>query len=148
MIVMCTDKTFYMIFTALLFLFGINQPLQAQLDSHYWINKGDLCAVYGNDKAAIKYYKKALALEPNNRRTLFHLGISYGEIGNYEQAIAFINKAITIDSLNGLYFYGRGRVFQLFGKMEKAIDDFKHAANMGNYDAQNHLKHTLKIDWQ
>ena len=130
----------------LIIIFGINQPLQAQKDvpsskePNYWVNKGDLCAVYGNDKAAIQYYKKALALIPNNSRTLFHLGISYGEIGDYEQALAFINKALTVDSQNGLYYYGRGRVFQLFGEMQKAIDDLKQAAVLGDRDARSYLK--------
>ena len=82
-------QTLFRILIVLIILFGLNQPLQAQQDSpppkdaHYWINRGDICAVYGNDKAAIQYYKKALALEPNNSRTLFHLGTSYAEIGNY-----------------------------------------------------------------
>ena len=43
---------------ALIILFAINQPVQAQQDTpppkdaHYWISKGDLCAVYGKDNAA------------------------------------------------------------------------------------------------
>ena len=144
----------FRILIALIILFGINQPLQAQKDAptpkeaNYWINKGDLCAVYGNDKAAIRYYKKALELDPNNSRTLFHLGTSYGEIGQHPQAIAFVNKALAINSQNGITYYGRGRVFLLSGEKEKAINDFKQAAVMGNRDAQNYLQNTLQIDWQ
>ena len=148
------QQTSFRILIALIIFFGINQPIQAQQnapspkEANYWINKGDLCALYGNDKAAIRYYKKALELEPNISRTLFHLGISYGEIGQYAQAIAFINKALEINSQNGLYYYGRGRVLFLSGEKEKAIEDLKQAAVLGNRDAQNYLQNTLQIEWQ
>ena len=153
---MCIQQTLFRILIALFILFGINQPLHARQDqdatplkdANSWINKGDLCAVYGNDKAAIRYYRKALELEPNNSRTLFHLGISYGEVGRYSQAIAFINKALAINSLNGIYYYGRGRVRLLSGEREKAIEDFKQAAVLSNRDAQHYLQNTLKIEWQ
>ena len=147
------QQTLFRILIALIILFEINQPLHAQEDSNsskeanYWINKGDLCAIYGNDKAAIRYYRKALKLEPNISRTFFHIGISYGEIGQYGWAIAFINKALAIDSQNGLYYYGRGRVFLLSGEKEKAIEDLKQAAVLGNRVAQNYLQNTLNIEW-
>jgi len=148
------QQTSFRILIALIILFGINQSLQAQQDApspkeaNYWINKGDLCAVYGNDKAAIRYYRKALELEPNISRTLFHLGISYGEIGQCARAVSFINKALAIDSQNGLYYYGRGRVFLLSGETEKAVEDLKQAAVLGNRIAQNYLQNTLQIEWR
>lgn len=148
------QQTSFRILIVLIILFGINQPLQAQQDAPplkeatYWMNKGDLCAVYGNDKAAIRYYRKALELEPNISRTLFHLGISYGEIGQYARAIDFINKSLAIESQNGLYYYGRGRVFLLSDEKEKAIEDLKQAAVLGNRIAQNYLQNTLQIEWQ
>jgi len=148
------QQTSFRILIALIIFFAINKQLQAQLhapppkEANYWINKGDLCAVYGNDKAAIRYYRKALELEPNISRTLFHLGISYGEIGQYGRAIAFINKALEIDSQNGLYYYGRGRVFLLSGEKEKAVEDLQQAAVLGNRVALNYLQNTLQIEWQ
>ncbi len=151
---MYIQRTSFKILVAFIILFGINQPVQAQQDTpppkeaKYWITKADLCAVYGNDKAAIRYYNKALELEPNNSRSLFNLGISYGEIGQYTRAIAFINKALEINSQNGLYYYGRGRVLFLSGEKEKAIEDLKQAAVLGNRVAQNYLQNTLHIEWQ
>ena len=117
-------------------------------DVNYWMNKGALCAIYGNDKAAIRYYRKAFELKPNNSRALFQQGVSYGELGQYEQALTLIDKALVIDTRNGLYYYGRGRVFLLSGDKEKAVEDLKQAAVLGNRVAQNYLQNTLHIEWQ
>jgi len=117
-------------------------------DVNYWMNKGALCATYGNDKAAIRYYRKALELKPNNSRALFQQGVSYGELGQYEKALTFIDKALAIDTRNGLYYYGRGRVFLLSGDKKKAVEDLKQAAVLGNRVAQNYLQNTLHIEWQ
>ncbi|RLB74899.1 MAG: hypothetical protein DRH24_20525, partial [Deltaproteobacteria bacterium] len=96
-----------------------------------------LCATYGNDRAAIKYFKKAIALDPQKSEACFQMGISYGELGEYQKAIASINKAIALDSLKGLYFYGRGRVHLLSGQKDKAMNDFKQADSLGSMDAKN-----------
>ena len=40
---------------------------------------------------------------------------------------------------NGLYLYGRGRVYLLAGEKEKAMADFNKAAALGSEDAQNYL---------
>ncbi len=117
-------------------------------DAKYWMNKGDLCAIYGNDKAAIRYYRKALALKPDNSRALFQQGVSYGELGQYEQALTLIDKALAIDTENGLYHYGRGRIFLLSGDKEKAVAELKQAAVLGHRIAQNYLQNTLQIEWQ
>jgi len=117
-------------------------------DANYWMNQGDRCAIYGNDKAAIRYYGKALELKPNSSRALFHQGVSYGELGQYEKALSFIDKALAIDTRNGLYYYGRGRVFLLSGDKKKAIEDLKQAAVLGNRTAQNYLQNRLHIEWR
>ena len=106
----------------------------------YWREKGAICSTYGNDKAAIKYYKKVIELDPNRIDAYFQLGISYGETGAYQKAIVSINKALQADPQNGLYFYGRGRVYLLSGDEQKGIDDLKLAAVLGNRDAQDYLQ--------
>ena len=85
----------------------------------YWRKKGAICSTYGNDKAAIKYYKKVIELDPNKIDAYFQLGISYAETGAYQKAILSINKALQTDPQNGLYFYGRGRVYLLSGDEQK-----------------------------
>ena len=63
-------------------------------DADYWFNKGALCATYGNDPAAIKYFQKAISLDPQRSDAYFEQGVSYGQLENYFKATALINKAI------------------------------------------------------
>ena len=117
-------------------------------DAVFWLGKGALCATYGNDKLAIKYFKKAIELDPQKSEAYFQIGISYGETGEYQEAISSINKALKLGPNKGLYYYGRGRIYLLSGDKEKAIEDFKHAATIGNKDAQNYLQNVAHIPWE
>jgi len=106
-----------------------------------WFKKGALCATYGNDRAAIKYFEKALALDPQHSGAYFEQGISYGQLGEYDKAIPLLNMAVQMEPQNGLYYYGRGRVYLLAGDKEKAMVDFKKAAQLGDEDAINYLEY-------
>ena len=110
-------------------------------DADYWFRKGALVATYGNDKAAIRYFGKAIAQNPNHSRACFEQGISYGQIGDYQQAISLIDRALKLDPQNGIYYYGRGRVYLLSGDDAKAMEDFKRAAELGDEDALNYLEY-------
>ena len=119
----------------------------AKDDPAYWLDKGAICATYGNDKAAIIYFKKAIGLDSDNTAAYFNLGICYGETGQYEKALMSINKAIDMCPEKASFFYGRGRVYLLSGDKEKAIEDFKRSAELGNPDTQDYLQNTLHISW-
>ena len=108
-------------------------------DSDYWFDKGALCATYGNDKAAIKYFQKAIAKDPQRSGAYFAQGISYGQLGNYFKAVELINKALELSPDNGMYYYGRGRVYLLAGEKQKAMQDFQKAAALGDEDAQIYI---------
>lgn len=117
----------------------------APKDAGYWFDKGALCATYGNDRAAVKYFQKAISLDPNRSGAYFEQGVSYGQLGEYDKAIALINKALAMQPQNGLYLYGRARVYLLAGEKEKAMQDFKKAAELDDEDAQNYLEHIAKF---
>jgi tetratricopeptide (TPR) repeat protein len=109
-------------------------------DPNHWFQKGALCATYGNNHAAVKYFAKAIALDPGHSGATFSQGVSYGQLGNYTAGLAAINRAIEMSPQNGLYYYGRARVYLLSGEKEKALADFRKAADLGDEDAQNYLK--------
>ena len=113
-------------------------------DANYWFDKGALCATYGNDRAAISYFQKAISLNPNLSGAYFEQGISYGQLGDFDKALSLVNKAIEMEPQNGLYLYGRGRVYLLAGKQDPAMEDFKNAAALDDEDAQNYLKHMAR----
>ncbi len=108
-------------------------------DADYWFNKGALVSTYGNNKAAVQYFQKAIALNPNFSRAYFSQGVSFGQLGEYQKAISQINRALKMEPQNGLYYYGRGRVYLLSGDKTKAMEDFKKAADLEDEDALNYL---------
>ena len=155
-------SAFFIGLLAIIFLVGASsagtaQPISADLitkstgenvshknDADYWFDKGALCATYGNDPAAIKYFQKTISLDPQRNDAYFEQGISYGQLENFSKAIALINQAIEMNPQNGLYYYGRARVYLLADEREKAMADFKKAAELDDEDAQNYLNTIAK----
>ncbi|MBC2717159.1 MAG: tetratricopeptide repeat protein [Desulfobacteraceae bacterium] len=107
--------------------------------AEFWLDKGLLYATYGNDKEAIRFYKKALQIEPDNTRTLFNIGLSYSSLGNYNMAITALNQAIYLAPDNGDYHYGLGWVYLLKGESGKAMEYIRTASDLGNPDARKYL---------
>ena len=116
-----------------------SQAKPVKKDASYWFNKGALVSTYGNNKAAVQYFQKAIALDPNFSGAYFSQGVSYGQLGEYSKAVAQINMALKMQPQNGMYYYGRGRVYLLWGDKAKAMDDFKKAAELGDEDALKYL---------
>jgi len=155
-------KSFLIFLMAAIFVMSVCSPIMAQKttdkkdskqtsqtakkkvepvkNADYWFDRGALCATYGNDKAAIKYFQKAIKLDPKRSGAYFEQGISYGQLGQFEKAIPLVNKAIEMEPQNGLFFYGRGRVHLLAGDQEKAMTDFKKAAELDDEDAQAYME--------
>jgi tetratricopeptide (TPR) repeat protein len=105
-------------------------------DAAYWIDKGAVAHTYGNPEAAIKYYTKAIKLDPNNPSAHFNAGLSYETMGQYERALSSIDKAIELNPSKGQYFYGRGSVYLMAGDKDRATEDFRRAAELGDENAQ------------
>ena len=108
-------------------------------DAAYWFNKGALVSTYGNNEAAVKYFQKAIVLNPNFSRAYFSQGVSFGQLGQFQKAIAQIDRAIKMEPQNGMYYYGRGRVYLMSGDKARAMEDFKKAAELEDEDALNYL---------
>jgi tetratricopeptide (TPR) repeat protein len=121
-----------------------SESISHNKDAAYWFDKGALCATYGNDSAAIKYFQKAISLDPQRSDAYFEQGVSYGQLDNFIKAIALINKAIEINPHKGLYYYGRARVYLLADEKEKAMEDFKKAAELDDEDAQKYINTIAK----
>ena len=120
------------------------ESIRHKNDADYWFDKGALCATYGNDSTAIKYFQKAISIDPYRSDAYFEQGISYGQLENFFKAIELIDRAIEMNPYNGLYYYGRARVYLLAEEKEKAMEDFKKAAELDDEDAQNYLNTIAK----
>ena len=117
-----------------------NPAVAGEESPSYWLDRGALLATYGNYPAAIKAYKKALALDPDLSSAYFNLALAHFGNGELGQALATINQALIMDPDNGRYLYGRGWILlQGFGA-HRADADFQWAAELGNQDALDYLK--------
>jgi adenylate cyclase len=65
---------------------------------------------------AIAEYERALTLNPNGADTFGGLAITYGELGQYEKAIEFFDKAIRLSPRDpSLPFWYMGKSYAYFG---------------------------------
>ena len=112
----------------------------------YWMDRGGLLSAYGNYKAALRCYQKALALAPDLAEAHFQQGVAYGELGQFDAAVHTISRAIDRMPTNGVYYYGRARVYLLAGDEDLAMKDFMEAGFLGNVDARAYLK-GAGVDW-
>jgi hypothetical protein len=105
----------------------------------YWYDRGGLQSAYGAYAAAARSYQKAIALAPRYADAHFQLGVTYGELRQFEAAIKAMTRAIDLDADKGAYYYGRGRVYLLAGEEAQAMRDFMEAGFLGNPDARAYL---------
>ncbi|MFZ7128277.1 MAG: tetratricopeptide repeat protein [Desulfobacterales bacterium] len=113
-----------------------------------WLDQGALLSAYGNYDAAIEHYRKALELDPDSAEALFQLGVCYGELRRYDDAVAAMTMAIDRKPESGSYYYGRGRVHLISGNREKAMNDFMEAGVLGDPDARQFLVSESGVNWQ
>jgi tetratricopeptide (TPR) repeat protein len=116
-----------------------NPAISDKNSAAYWLDRGGLFATYGNYQAAVAAYKKALQMDGNLSKAHFDMGVAYGEMGDFDQALSQIDTAITLSPDTAAYYYGRGRVLLLAGRHARAMEDFQKAAAMGNRDAKAYL---------
>jgi Flp pilus assembly protein TadD len=105
-----------------------------------WMDRGGLLSTYGNYKAAVQAYEKALALSPNDAEAHFDLGLAWGQMGDYIKALSSIDKAIALSPDEGRYHYGRGWALMLFGRSEEAKLELMKAAELGSPEARHYLQ--------
>jgi len=97
---------------------------------------------------AIEDFNIVLKLEPDNDYLYFVRGGIYGFLGNMELALQDFNKGIEINPKNNqLFFVRRGLYENFLNNTERAIADFKKAADLGSEEAKSVLKDYYGIDY-
>jgi hypothetical protein len=125
---------------------GAPAPVEGTAD--FWMDRGGLLSAYGNYKGAVACFQKALTLEPRLAEAAFQLGVAYGELGLFEQAVEALSRAVAQAPDRGHYHYGRGRVYLLAGDEDLAMQDFMEAAFLGDSDARTYLRENSGVSWE
>ena len=90
-------------------------------------NKGLALEKIGNNTEAIFYYKKALAIQPNDTDTLDNIGMALTNQGNYTEAILYFDKALAIDPHYISALNNKGLALEKIGNNTEAIFYYKKA---------------------
>ena len=119
----------------------------------------------GNLKQAEDFYRRALAIDPENLDGLNLLSIIANEFGNTAEAIELLERAVRADPGNADFSNNLGQLYKNAGRLPEAAEaygmaikarpDFADAhSNLGNAlsaagdteNAQNHYREALRID--
>ena len=92
--------------------------LKAQGDAH--LRKGDFAA-------AVQCYRQAIAIKPDNAKTLNNLGFALNEQGLFAEAQSCLEQALAIDPTVADAHYLLGTVSQAQGKSDIACSHFRKA---------------------
>ena len=81
----------------------------------------------GNFIEAIKYYDKALAIDPNDTYALNNKGYALSELGNFIEAIKYYDKALAIDPNDTEVLNNKGYALSNIGNDTEAIKYYDKA---------------------
>lgn len=82
---------------------------------------GDAALLEENFNQAIKFYKKALFIDPKFAEAWNNLGNAYGMKSEYHNALRAFEKAIAVDPTYGKALYGKAITLRNLGKLGEAM---------------------------
>ena len=103
-----------------------------------WFEKGNMAMSAGYHNVAIRFFKKAIAINPNDLESYVNIGLLYSKEGNTKEAISYYEKAIAIDADFTKAHYNLGTVYAEKGKLDKAIHEFKKCISINPDLAKAH----------
>ncbi len=81
----------------------------------------------GRIREAVPFLEALTKGDPNNAQLLYNLGIAYSELGELDQALIKLKRAVQIDPMHAHAWTGIGVAYQRLGKREQALEPFQRA---------------------
>jgi predicted Zn-dependent protease len=106
----------------------VNQAIRIEpKEASFYSLRGEIKVAKGQDKAALKDLDRAVVLNPDYYRPLLVRGMARREVGALKGANLDLERSVALlPTAEG--YYGLGRVAQLSGKSDQAVDYFRKAA--------------------
>jgi serine/threonine-protein kinase len=109
---------------------GEDYPLWGNLaNSYFWSGEKEKAIKYY--KMAIKFCEPLLEVNPKNTYVIADLAGYNVAVGNKNEAIKLLNKAIRYGNLEPSAMFTIGAIFETLGDREKALEWIKNAVNSG-----------------
>jgi tetratricopeptide (TPR) repeat protein len=104
-------------------------------------NLGNAYLYNGLIGKAMKYYEKALILDPDQIGSLSNIALAYEYEGQIEKAIEYYEKVIKAEPKFVLSYYNLGNIYKNKGLFDKAIEYYLKTINLSpnRADAYNNL---------
>ena len=102
-------------------------PFSDETVAHVLSSMGDAWYGKGDQQTAIRFYERALEIDPNHVPALSGMGDVYFEMGLYKQTIALYDKALSLSPEDRNSYYQRGRAYKEQGSYRAALQDFHRA---------------------
>ena len=84
---------------------------------------GNLLVKEKNDiEHAIEYYDKVLEYYPDNAIAINNIGATFMETGNYERALSYMKKSLSLDGTYTNAYYGLGLCHYKLGQLKESFD--------------------------
>ena len=89
----------------------------------------------GKENEAIKYFEKALELDPMNPDTYVNLGYTYAAMEDFDKAYETYNKILLADKHYAPAYFHLGNICFIQGNSDEAVKNFNLAISEGLDDA-------------
>jgi tetratricopeptide (TPR) repeat protein len=96
-------------------------------NAEYYYNLGKNAQNSGNHEEAIKYYTRAIQLNPNGAKSYNNRALSYAFLGKYDETINDFNMAIQNDPDNPVLYNNLGIIYNELGNYEQALEEYNKA---------------------
>lgn len=110
-----------------------NLKISLELNDKYYDsnhNFGIVSILREKYDVAVKYFYKALDLNPNNLRTLNQLAECYERTKSFDKAKKYYLDVIKIDSNNKIANKGMGRIYLKFGNHKLALEHIRKSSGL------------------
>jgi tetratricopeptide (TPR) repeat protein len=122
---------------------GLNlaQPLnRSELVARFWERLGLVYQDLNNPKSAIRAFRKAIRLLPENADFWINLGKTYLAQGRVDAAQNAFKRAIKYSPDDPFAWTGLGQVYRMLGRAEGALIAYRKASQLAPQDANAWLK--------
>ena len=115
------------------------EPTSPNPDATQLVQQGLALHQQGRVLEAEPFYRRALALEPEQSDALHLLGVVLSQKGNQGEAETLVRRALTVQPHHTAYHNSLGRILLLQGRMEEGIAALEEALRLAPQNPEAHF---------